>query len=78
MALWGQLKNDFYGAEPAAEQAASQVDWEGQLRAVKAHLLVVRASSCPKLSPQEAQRMTQLAISAASAQVRLQLLADWH
>lgn len=77
MALWGQLMNDSCGAEPAVEQAALQAEWEGQLRAVKAHLLVVRASSCPKLSLQGAQRMTQLASSAASAQVRLPLLADW-
>lgn len=47
-----------------------QAEWEGQLQAVQAHLLVVRASSCPKLSLQEANRMTQLASTAASAQVR--------
>ncbi|KAK9822397.1 hypothetical protein WJX74_000635 [Apatococcus lobatus] len=55
--------------ECQGEGAGMQGAWEGQLRGVQAHLLVLRGSSCPKLSLQEAQRMIKLPARAASAQV---------
>ncbi|KAK9863631.1 hypothetical protein WJX84_009041 [Apatococcus fuscideae] len=43
--------------------------WEEQLSAVRAHLLVVRGGSCPRLSLEEARRMTIVASTAASTQI---------
>ncbi|KAK9845193.1 hypothetical protein WJX84_011737 [Apatococcus fuscideae] len=50
-------------------KAAMQSVWEEQLSAVRAHLLVVRGGSCPRLSLEEARRMTIVASTAASTQV---------